>query len=182
MKEINEIVGWNLKKLRTEKGLTLDQLAEETGVSKSMICDIERGSKSPTISVLWKICNGMKVPFSELMKTDCTEVSVVRNEEIVHYTVQEGFDLFVLFPYDEKKRFEVCRQEIMPHSVHKSEKHAGRLREHCIAIKGQLTVQINSEVYKINEGEAIQFLATVDHSYSNDTDETIKVLVIIYYE
>ena len=101
MKEINEIVGINLKKLRSETGLTLDQVAEKTGVSKSMISDIERGLKSPTISVLWKICNGINIPFSELMKTEETDVSIVSDEKIKHYTVQDGFELFVLFPYDE---------------------------------------------------------------------------------
>lgn len=182
MKEINEVVGINLKKLRTEKGLTLDQLAEETGVSKSMICDIERGSKSPTISVLWKICNGIRVPFSELMKTETSDVTVVKNDKIIHCTIQEGVELFALFPYDEAKRFEVCRLEIMPHSVYKSEKHFGKMREYCIAVKGQLKMGVDSEEFTVNEGEAILFIASVDHSYINDTNETIKVLVIMYYE
>lgn len=182
MKEINEIVGSNLKKLRSEMGLTLDLLAEKTGVSKSMISEIERGSKSPTISVLWKICNGIDIPFSELMRTEDSDVFIVSEESIKHYTVQDGFDLFVLFPYDEKKRFEVFRQEIAPGNKYQSEKHNGSLREYCFAIKGEFTVQIGSDYYTIKEGEALQFLANCDHSYINQTDETTKVLVIIYYE
>lgn len=182
MKEINQIVGINLKKLRAEKGLTLEEVAEKAGVSKSMISQIERGSKSPTISILWKICNGIKIPFSELMKTDTTDVSVVTNEEIKHYTVQEGFELFVLFTYDQKKHFEVFRQEIMPNTTYKSDKHVGNLREYCIAIKGDFTMFIGSDDYSIKEGEALQFLANCEHSYINNTDEIIKVLIIIYYE
>lgn len=82
MKEINEIVVVNLKKLRTEKGLTLDQVAEKTGVSKSMISEIERGTKSPTISVLWKICNGINLPFSELMKEESLNANMLIAQSI----------------------------------------------------------------------------------------------------
>ena len=181
MKEINEIVGINLKKFRNEKGLTLDQVAEQAGVSKSMVGEIERGTKSPTISTLWKICNGINIPFSELMKMEDEDVSLVTNEDIRHFTVQEGFDMFVLFPYDENKHFEVFRQEIMPHTIYKS-KHTGKLREYCITIKGNLIIQVGAKEYAIKEGEALQFLANVDHNYINNTDETVKVINIIYYE
>jgi len=182
MKEINELVGYNLKKLRSEKGLTLDQVSEKTGVSKSMISEIERGTKSPTISVIWKICNGIDIPFSELMKTDTEDIAIVTYEKIKHYTVEEGFDLFAIFTYDEKKRFEVFRQEIMPHTTYNSTKHEAKLREYCIAIKGEFTLQLGKVKYKINEGEALQFLANCNHSYMNETDEIIKVIVIHYYE
>ena len=70
----------------------------------------------------------------------------------------------------------------MPKTRYQSERHTGRLREYCIAIKGDFTMQIGSDCYTIKEGEALQFLANCDHCYINDTDEVIKVLVIIYYE
>lgn len=181
MKEINEIVGINLKKFRNEKGLTLDQVAEQAGVSKSMIGEIERGTKSPTIATLWKICNGISIPFSELIKTEDQDVSLVTNEDIRYFKVQEGFNMFVLFPYDEKKHFEIFRQEIMPHTTYKS-RHTGKLREYCIAIKGDLIIQVGTKAYSIKEGEALQFLANVDHHYINNTDETVKIINIIYYE
>lgn len=181
MKEINEIVGINLKKFRTEKGLTLDQVATQAGVSKSMVGEIERGTKSPTISILWKICNGINIPFSELMKNEDEDVSLVTNEDIRHFIVQEGFEMFVLFPYDEKKRFEIFRVEIMPHTIYNS-KHTGKLREYCLATKGDLIIQVGSKEYTIQEGEALQFLANLDHCYINNTDEVIKFINIIYYE
>ena len=89
--------------------------------------------------------------------------------------------MFVLFPYDEKKHFEVFRQEIMPHTIYKS-RHTRKLREYCIAIKGDLIIQVGTKEYTIKEGEALQFLANVDHNYINNTGETVKVINIIYYE
>ncbi|MEZ8384857.1 helix-turn-helix domain-containing protein, partial [Vibrio splendidus] len=47
-------VGVNLKRLRQEKGWSLDKTAKETGVSKAMLGQIERGESSPTVAKLWQ--------------------------------------------------------------------------------------------------------------------------------
>ena len=63
MDYLSHNVSVNLKRIRQSKGMSLDQVAEQTGVSKSMLAQIERGEGNPTLSTLWKISNGMKVPF-----------------------------------------------------------------------------------------------------------------------
>ena len=63
MDTMNQIVAGNIRRLRKEKKLTMEELAKLSGVSKSMLAQIERGDGNPTISTLWKISNGMKVPF-----------------------------------------------------------------------------------------------------------------------
>ena len=62
--EINTIIGNNLKKIRQEKKLTLDELAGITGVSKGMLSQIEKGTTNPTINTIWKISNGLNVPYT----------------------------------------------------------------------------------------------------------------------
>ena len=66
MDSMNTIVAKNIKRLREEKKLSMDELAKLSGVSKSMLAQIERGDGNPTLSTLWKISNGMKVPFDAL--------------------------------------------------------------------------------------------------------------------
>ncbi|MGH2285459.1 helix-turn-helix domain-containing protein, partial [Enterococcus faecalis] len=56
--EINTIIGNNLKKIRQEKKLRLDELAGITGVSKGMLSQIEKATTNPTINTIWKISNG----------------------------------------------------------------------------------------------------------------------------
>jgi transcriptional regulator with XRE-family HTH domain len=53
-----------LKTLRQQRGWSLSRLAEETGVSKAMLGQIERNESSPTVATLWKIATGLNVPFS----------------------------------------------------------------------------------------------------------------------
>ena len=64
--QMNQIVAKNIKRLREERKLSMDELSKLSGVSKSMLAQIERGGGNPTISTLWKISNGMKVPFDAL--------------------------------------------------------------------------------------------------------------------
>ena len=63
---MNLIVAKNIKRLREERNLSMDQLAKLSGVSKSMLAQVERGDGNPTLSTLWKLSNGMKVPFDAL--------------------------------------------------------------------------------------------------------------------
>lgn len=60
LENIGHIVAENLKRLREERKLSLDAVAKCSGVSKSMLGQIERGVTNPTISTLWKIANGLK--------------------------------------------------------------------------------------------------------------------------
>ncbi len=57
---INSIIAENLKTLRTERNLSLGQLAELSNISKVMLSQIEKGDTNPTINTLWKIANGLK--------------------------------------------------------------------------------------------------------------------------
>ena len=63
---MNQVVAYNIKALREKNKLSIDELSKLSGVSKSMLAQIERGDGNPTISTLWKISNGMKVPFDAL--------------------------------------------------------------------------------------------------------------------
>ena len=66
MDTMNKIIARNIKRLREDLKLCMDELARVSGVSKSMLAQIERGEGNPTISTLWKISNGMNVPFDAL--------------------------------------------------------------------------------------------------------------------
>ena len=61
-------IGQRLKAARQNRNMTLDGLAEITGVSKPMLGQIERGRSSPTVNTLWKIATGMKIPFSSFFQ------------------------------------------------------------------------------------------------------------------
>ncbi|MEN6483123.1 MAG: helix-turn-helix transcriptional regulator, partial [Anaerolineaceae bacterium] len=67
MEDATLLIAKNLKRIREERKLSLDRLSDLTGVSKSMLGQIERGESSPTISMVWKITNGLKISFTTLL-------------------------------------------------------------------------------------------------------------------
>ena len=64
--DLAPVVGKNLKRLRTERGLSLERLAQSSGVSRAMLGQVELGQSAPTINVLWKMARALDVPFSAL--------------------------------------------------------------------------------------------------------------------
>ena len=56
-------LGLRLRKVRQQQGQSLDALADKAGVNKLTLGNIERGEGNPTLSVIWKIANGLGVPF-----------------------------------------------------------------------------------------------------------------------
>ena len=67
MKQPTESIAENLRAMRESRGLSFEQLSDLTGVSKSMLRQIENGKSSPTISTIWKIANGLRVSFTSLL-------------------------------------------------------------------------------------------------------------------
>ena len=61
-------ISTNLKKFREEQNLSQAQLAEKASVSQAMIAQIERGSKSPTITLAFELAKALDVEFTELVK------------------------------------------------------------------------------------------------------------------
>lgn len=68
MKDTYHHIALTLKKLRQERGWSLDKAAEKTGVSKAMLGQIERQESSPTIATLWKIASGFQTSFSSFLE------------------------------------------------------------------------------------------------------------------
>ena len=77
MEEIQLILAKNLKTIREKEKLSLEKVSQLTGVSKTMIGQIERGESSPTLTTIWKIANGLKVSFTSLINNPQPDTKVV---------------------------------------------------------------------------------------------------------
>jgi XRE family transcriptional regulator, regulator of sulfur utilization len=113
MEEMSLLIAQNLKRIRDERNLSLDKLAELTGVSKSMLGQIERGESSPTVATLWKISNGLKLSFTTLLNKPQSDTDVIRKENITALLEDNGkYRLYPFFPLEDGKQFEIYMIEI----------------------------------------------------------------------
>ena len=77
MDYLSHNIAVNLKRIRKAKGMSLDVVAEQTGVSKSMLATIEKGEANPSIGVLGKIMSGLRIDLQDLTQAPQKSVYLV---------------------------------------------------------------------------------------------------------
>ncbi len=179
---INSFVAQNIKNIREQKKITLDAAAQMTGVSRSMLAQIERGDANPTVSVLWKIANGYKVAFTSLVEQKEEITTLVRGESITPITAAEGKYLnYPVFCFDEQHAFEVYRIAILVGGTLEAKAHLIGTEEYITVFSGSISVQVQDKVYNLHSGDSLRFLADVPHVYSNIGLEDAALSMILYY-
>lgn len=180
--EINIIIAKNLKSLREEKKLSLEKVAELSGVSKTMIGQIERGESSPTITTLWKIANGLKISFSSIINHPQPETIVITKNDCQILTEEnERFRVYPYFPLQDERRFEIYSVEIDKEGVQISEPHIEGTEEYITVYEGELTIRVDDLEYVVQNGDSIKFRSDKPHSYQNSGNSLLRMSMIIYY-
>ena len=127
MDYLSHNIAVNLKRIRTSKGMSLDVVAEQTGVSKSMLAQIERGTANPSIGVLGKIVSGLRLSFDELIQTPPLDAYLVRVEETIPIKEIPGqYRVWNCFPIEDNNTVEIYRIDILPGGVYSSGSHGER--------------------------------------------------------
>ncbi|RAV21899.1 helix-turn-helix domain-containing protein [Paenibacillus contaminans] len=179
---IHKKIGKNLQAIRKTRALSLDQVAELTGVSKAMLGQIERGDSNPTISVLWKIVNGLRISFTSLIENDTAKVLIVRRDDLTPLLEEEGaYRVFPFFPYNQQKHFEIYTVEMDAGCSHTSEAHNEGVEEYILVIEGELDVKFEQESHRVKAGSGIHFTADLPHMYINSAETVTKYYTLIYY-
>ncbi len=182
MEEITLLVAQNLKRIREEKKLSLDKLADLTGVSKSMLGQIERGESNPTISVVWKIANGLKMSFTSLLSAEQADITLIQKSQINPLIEDDGkYRLYPFFPIEEGRRFEIYQIEIDPGGSLHAEPHSAGTQEFILVSHGDLDITIGDQNHTVTEGEAIRFRADRSHTYHNSGSSITKMQMVIHY-
>lgn len=181
MEPIQEIIARNLFQLRKSRGLSLDKVAELTGVSKGMLAQIEKGTSNPTVTTLWKIANGFQVSFSYFMKDEEGAQVTKIDLETLRPVIDDGgnYQVFSLFPFHPEKKFEVYIVTLQPGFRHEAEKHLGE--EYIFLSEGSLIINLKGKQYTLKEGDALHFDASVEHMYINSSNELVRFFNLIYY-
>jgi len=182
MEQSIDAIADNLRNIRESRNMSLDQVAELTGVSKSMLRQIETGKSSPTIATIWKIANGLHVSFTSLLRKKAihAEVKSFRAEkpltaESNHYRV------FPLVPFEPQQSFEMYYVEIDPGTVFRGEPHEGNVYEYVFVLKGELQITVKGENYTIKENEFLHFQADCPHEYVCIGNEMTSTIMQISY-
>lgn len=183
MKNLSKSISLTLKNLRKERGWSLDKAAEETGVSKAMLGQIEREESSPTIATLWKIASGFNTSFSSFIENNkASSNTLYRGGKTKQLHPQdEKIRVMTLFPFDKHLNVEIFIIELLPGCVHLSPPHQPRVVEHVIVVDGEIDVLAKNHWQSLNKNEGFRFNADEPHGYRNLSKKIARFHDIIHY-
>lgn len=166
---LSQNVSENLKRIRQSKGMSLEQVAEQTGVSKSMLAQIERGTANPSLGVLGKITSGLRIEFQTLINQPKQEYCLVIPENLIPTKELEAqYKVWTCFPFEDSQSVEVYRIDIEPGGVYVSGSHGEKTREYISVIDGTLTIDCYNHLQHIKKGQVYKFETDQPHIYRNE--------------
>lgn len=181
MENITSTIARNLQTIRKKQQMTLQDLAEVTGVSKSMLGEIEREASNPTITVLWKIATGLKLPLADLLYEQGADVQLKREPEWDILHDGNDYTAALIFPYNESRRFEVYHFTFQPHTPLIPKSPSKGVAETIIVYEGELTLLVAGQAYVLKKGDSFLFEASYPYAYQNNGDVPAKAYSFIRY-
>jgi transcriptional regulator with XRE-family HTH domain len=183
--DLTPVVGMNLHRLRVRRGLSLERLAQISGVSRAMLSQIELRRSTPTINVVWRIAKALDLPFSALIASrPAPGLRVLRETDAKVLSSHDGrFSSRALFPFDESRRAEFYELRLDPGGKEVADPHAPGTFENLVVASGTVEIDVAGERTSLGTGDTILFQADVAHAYLNPGAQlAVMYLVMTYAE
>jgi transcriptional regulator with XRE-family HTH domain len=173
-----------VKQLRQARRWTLEQLAQASSVSRSMLSQIERRTVNPTFHVAYRIAHALGVSLGELVDADERPrgIEVIRADDR-HYHFRDELDHSVrtLYPMHLEKDVEFYEVKLRPAGVLASPPHLEGTREFLTVQRGRVRVRSGAQSVVLESGDSARYFADVAHELRNEgRGEALAFLVAIY--
>lgn len=177
-------LGAILRDTRKRLGLTLDQLAERSGVSKSMVSQLERGLVNPTFAVVWSLTQSLGLDIADLDPGERTASVRIADHMPAYATpVKSSADgkvqLRLLSPKITVLPAEWYDVTFAPGGRLESQPHAKGTYEHLHCIEGELEVTISGAPLPVETGATLRYFADRQHSIVNPFDHAARAFLVI---
>ena len=178
------LVGLRLLQLRKQRGMTLDAMASLSGVSRSMLSQIERSQANPTLATVWSLARALDIDLSELIGVTQREararLELTQASFMPEIRTADGLCLLrILSPADRVGSFEWYELTIAPGGELRSEPHAKGSREHLTILSGELLVQLGEEQVSATVGATARYPADVAHAIINCSTEPATAILVV---
>ena len=181
---LNRYVCERIKTLRRRNGWTLEQLAASSGVSRSMLSQVERGAANPTLAVAFRIAKAFDVSLADLVEGAMSrpKLEIIRaDDETAIFRDDEKCRIRTLSPLNLEKDVEFYEVQLFPGQSLESAAHFSGTREFLTVQKGTICVTSGEETATLRKGDSVQYSADVNHSIKNDgKSQAVIFLVDIY--
>jgi transcriptional regulator with XRE-family HTH domain len=165
-------VGKHLRAVRRQRGLTVEQLAQRTGLSRPYLSNLERDHNSPTVTTLNTILEALGVSLVQLFQeVEVSRTPVVREQDrqTIELADVPGVTWEILTPAGAP--LELFRRRVLPGGSSGADKHTHPGNEAGIIISGHLRFWLDESEFDLGPGDSIFLSGQVPHRYANLHDE-----------
>ena len=181
---ISRHLGGRVKEMRAQRGWSLEELAKASGVSRSMLSQIEREQANPTLAVTLRIAKAFGLGLSEMLELPgaSSSLHVIRAQDhTYHYRSDKDCRIRTLSPLNLEKDVEFYLVELQTGGALRSAPHFEGTREFLTVQKGKLRVESGTEAEELEPGDSASYRADLPHALVNiGKTEAIVFLVDIY--
>jgi len=179
---INKLnIGDRIRMLRITQKRTMQEVAEASELSKSMISKIENNKTVPSVAALIKIAKTLGTNISNLLEQDewVNAILTTRQKAQENLTsTEKGYSIYpYASEYHEKKMqpflFVAKKGEVIPHEL----SHEGE--EFIYVIKGQMKMQVGEVSYLLNSGDSLYFNSVQKHGIMPVSEEVIYLDIFV---
>ena len=178
-------LGEKLKLLRKEKDLTLDKLAELSGVAKATLSRIENGVTAGNLNTHLKICEALRVNLGELYKglESVDEKIVSFNEKTIKeaevFNYDENVSSIILSKPTGKKKMLPQLLTIEPDKATSKEENAPGTDKFIYCLEGEIELTIADKKNSLKKNSSVYFDASFPHALKNTGTKTAKLIVVV---
>ena len=156
-------IGSKIKDLRVQKGLTQEELADRTELSKGFISQLERDLTSPSIATLVDILQCLGTDIATFFQNETDEQIAFSQED---YFVKEETDrkarIEWIIPNAQKHQMEPIRLTLEPGgSSYPDNPHEGE--EFGYVLQGSIAIHLGNKIYRAKKGESFYFTPDKKH-------------------
>ena len=180
--KLSIIVGENLRQLRRKNGLSLEQLAHLSGVSRAMLGQIETGKSAPTINLLGRIAEALKVSVPSLISNPGVGGTVIvpRDRATIVTSSEGGFVSRALFPWGDPQSIEIYEVTVSPHHGESFAAQTPGTKKSLVIVSGDLEITVGEDSpAHLSNGDAILFNADTPHHFHNSGDKEAKAFLVV---
>lgn len=170
-------VGKKIKKVRTEKKIAYEHLANETGLSIDYLKKIETGKVTPPVGTLLQIARALRIDSGFLLKE---RASTLKNHIKAYTKRTDNYAYTTLTPGAENKHLKAFRVTVEAMRDHEGVGYRHEGEEFVYVLTGKIEVMVGEHVNRLEKGESLHFNSGISHNLKNVGKEKSELLVVIY--
>jgi len=186
MAKKNELnIGSRLGDLRKRKQMTLDQLSSKSGVSKSILSQIERNISNPTVSTMMRIADALEETLSGFFMNidEGKSSSIETSKETPNISSKDGLcELSILGAGETVSWLQWYVLTMKPKGKLPSKSHGSNTFENITVISGEVVVHLKKQSERLKAGDTFRFPTNQEHTLMNKSKTISKVLMVNYID